>query len=100
SCGKCDACTNEHTGNCQSVPPLSMYGFGTAGGDRGGALSDLLRVPYAEHMLVPVPPGVDPAAVASVGDNISDAWRTVAPPLEKRPGEGVMVVVAAAARLI
>jgi threonine dehydrogenase-like Zn-dependent dehydrogenase len=92
SCGECDACAREHTGNCQSVPPLTMYGFGAAGGERGGALSDLLRVPYAEHMLVPLPPGVDPAAVASVGDNIADAWRTVAPQLERRRGASVLVV--------
>lgn len=92
SCGECDACTAGHTGNCESVPPLSMFGFGAAGGNRGGALSDLLRVPYAEHMLVPLPAGVAPAAVASVGDNISDAWRTVAPQLERRPGASVLVV--------
>jgi threonine dehydrogenase-like Zn-dependent dehydrogenase len=92
SCGECDACADGHTGNCESVPPLSMFGFGAAGGNRGGALSDLLRVPYAEHMLVPLPQGVDPAAVASVGDNISDAWRTVAPQLETRRGASVLVV--------
>jgi alcohol dehydrogenase len=92
SCGECNACKAGHTGNCESVPPLSMFGFGAAGGDRGGALSDLLRVPYARHMLVPLPPGVEPAAVASVGDNISDAWRTVAPELERRRGASVLVV--------
>jgi alcohol dehydrogenase len=92
SCGECNACARGHTGNCESVPPLSMYGFGAAGGDRGGAISDLLRVPYAQHMLVPLPPGVEPATVASVGDNISDAWRTVAPHLERRRGASVLVV--------
>jgi len=92
SCGECDACARGHTGNCESVPPLSMFGFGAAGGDHGGALSDLLRVPYAEHMLVSLPAGIDPAAVASVGDNISDGWRTVAPPLERRPGASVLVI--------
>jgi alcohol dehydrogenase len=92
SCGECNACARGHTGNCESVPPLSMYGFGAAGGDRGGAMSDLLHVPYADHMLVPLPPGVEPAVVASVGDNISDAWRTVAPHLERRRGASVLVV--------
>ena len=92
SCGTCDACREGRTGNCATVPFLSMYGFGAAGGDWGGALSDVVRVPYAEHMLVPLPAGVEPAAVASVGDNISDAWRTVAPHLEARPGASVLVV--------
>jgi threonine dehydrogenase-like Zn-dependent dehydrogenase len=96
SCGECNPCRDGHTGNCASVPPLSMYGFGAAGGDHGGALSDLVRVPYADHMLVVLPPGVEPAAVASVGDNISDAWRTVAPQLERRRGASVLVVAGGA----
>ena len=69
-----------------------MYGFGAAGGDWGGALSDLMRVPYAEHMLVPIPAGVDPAAVASVSDNIVDGWRTVGPQLAAEPGGDVFIV--------
>jgi alcohol dehydrogenase len=58
----------------------------------GGFLSDLVCVPYADHMLVPVPDGVEPAAVASASDNISDAWRTVGPPLREDPGAPVLVV--------
>jgi alcohol dehydrogenase len=54
-------------------------------------MSDLVRVPYADHMLVPLPGGVEPAAVASVSDNVTDAWRTVGPPLEERPGAAVLV---------
>ena len=37
-----------------------MFGFGSFGGDWGGFMSDLVRVPYADHMLVPLPEGVDP----------------------------------------
>jgi threonine dehydrogenase-like Zn-dependent dehydrogenase len=92
SCGSCDPCREGRTGNCATVPFLSMYGFGAAGGDWGGALSDLVRVPYADHMLVPLPAGIEPAAVASVGDNIADAWRTVAPHLERRPDAKVLVM--------
>ena len=70
-----------------------MYGLGALGGDWGGALSDLVRVPYANHMLVPLPDGVEPAAAASVGDNIADAWRAVVPPLEAAsPGASVLIV--------
>src|SRR5437773_147589 len=36
--------------------------------------------------------GVDPAAAASVSDNIVDAWRTVAPYLADDPGASVLVV--------
>ena len=92
SCGECAACRRGRTGNCRTVPPFSMYGFGQAGSDWGGFLSDTVRVPYADHMLVPLPAGIDPAAVASASDNIADAWRTVGPPLEQEPGAAVLVM--------
>ena len=71
---------------------MSTYGFGPAVERWGGFLSDVVCVPYAEHMLVPVPAGLDPAALASASDNISDAWRTVAPALAEHPGAHVLVV--------
>jgi alcohol dehydrogenase len=92
SCGECDRCRRGLTSDCESVPRLSMYGFGALGGDWGGALSDAVRVPYADPMLVPLPDGVDPAAVASASDNIPDGWRTVVPALERRPGAEVLVI--------
>src|SRR3954465_9576322 len=72
SCGECARCRRGQTGDCESVPRLSMYGFGPFGGDWGGGLSDLVRVPYADAMLVSLPDGLDPAAVASASDNIPD----------------------------
>ena len=83
SCGECARCRRGQTGDCESVPRLSMYGFGAFGGNWGGASSDVVRVPYADAMLVPLPDGLEPATVASASDNIPDAWRTVAPPLER-----------------
>jgi alcohol dehydrogenase len=97
SCGECAACLRGRTANCRTVPPFSMYGFGPAGSDWGGFLSDSVRVPYADHMLVPLPPGIEPAAVASASDNIADAWRAVAPPLERDPGADVLVMGGAGA---
>lgn len=79
SCGICPPCRAGHTGNCASVPPVSMYGFGVGGGHWGGAVSDQLAVPYADGMLVPLPAGIDPAAAASVADNVSDGYRHVGP---------------------
>jgi len=92
SCGSCEACRSGHTGNCTTVQQLAMYGLGAAGGDWGGALSDLVRVPYADAMLVPLPVGLDPVTAASAGDNISDGWRTVAPRLREHPGAEVLIV--------
>jgi threonine dehydrogenase-like Zn-dependent dehydrogenase len=92
SCGTCERCRRGLTGNCAAVPPLSMYGFGALGGEWGGMLSDLALVPYAEGMLVPLPEGVDPAAVPSAADNMTDGWRAVAPALGNLPGSEVLVV--------
>ncbi len=92
SCGECARCRRGQTGDCLTVPERSMFGFGQFGGDWGGALSDYVRVPFADHMLVPVPEGVSPVAVASASDNIPDAWRTVYDPLQRRPGADVLIV--------
>jgi alcohol dehydrogenase len=92
SCGECAACRRGRSSNCAGVPFMSTYGFGPAVERWGGFLADLVCVPYAEHMLVPVPAGLEPAAVASASDNISDAWRAVAPALGEEPGASVLVV--------
>lgn len=81
-------------GQLVSIPfQHSMYGLGPlSGAPYGGFLSDVVRVPYADHMLVAVPETVAAASVASLSDNIVDAWRTVAPQLEKEPGAAVLIV--------
>lgn len=100
SCGACAHCGIGLTSKCATQPTLvAAYGFGAAMGSWGGAVSDLLRVPYADAMLVPVPDGVDPVSIASASDNITDGWRTVAPALKARPG-GPVLVVGGAARSI
>ena len=59
---------------------MAMYGMAPlAGLDGGGFMSDLVLVPYADAMLIPVPATVDPIAVASLSDNIPDGWRAVGP---------------------
>jgi len=65
-----------------------MYGFGLTGGHWGGAIADELAVPFADGMLVPLPAGLDPAAAASVADNVSDAYRHIGPNVEAFRGEG------------
>ncbi len=81
NCGECPPCREGRTGNCASVAPLSMYGFGVATGHWGGAFSDELAVPYADAMLLPLPDGIEPAAAASVADNVCDAYRHIGPHL-------------------
>jgi alcohol dehydrogenase len=101
SCGACGACRAGFTGNCQNVPPISMYGFGVGGGHWGGAVSDQLAVPFADAMLVPLPDGIDPAAAASVADNVCDGYRHVAPyadDLLARDPDAEMLIVAGITR--
>jgi threonine dehydrogenase-like Zn-dependent dehydrogenase len=52
SCGECDRCCTGGTAFCRSVPLTSMYGLGAVTGDWGGGFSDLVRVPFADAMLV------------------------------------------------
>lgn len=92
ACAGCRRCRAGLTGSCESVPRLSMYGFGAAGRNCGGALSDLVRVPFADGMLVPAPKEVALEALASASDNLPDAFRTVGPPLRENPGADVLVV--------
>jgi alcohol dehydrogenase len=90
SCGDCRNCLRGQTGNCESVGRMATYGL-PVGENYGGFLSDLVRVPFADAMLVPVPEGVEPAAIASLSDNIPDGWRSVAPQLEAEPGAPVLI---------
>ena len=92
SCGWCDRCRRAQTGSCRSVAPCSMYGLGPVVGDWGGGFSDLVRVPFADHMLVPVPLGLPPVLLASASENLSLAWETVAPHLLEAPGADVLIV--------
>ena len=95
ACGECDSCRAGRTGNCDSVPRLSMYGLPAGPQTYGGFAADAVNVPYADAMLVPIPDGVEPTAVASLSDNIPDAWRTVAPPLADAPGSPVLIAMGA-----
>jgi alcohol dehydrogenase len=97
SCGHCTACAAGFTGHCATVPPMSMYGFGLTGGQWGGAIADLLTVPYADAMLAPLPYGTDPATAASVADNIASAYYKVAPHIPRilsRRNDARMLIVA------
>ena len=93
SCGSCSMCRRGLTNACTAVPPGSAFGLGPHGGiDFGGALADLVRVPFADHLLLPLPDGLDPVVASGIPDNVSDGYRTVAGPLAELPGAPVLVV--------
>jgi len=98
SCGSCEECRLGLTAKCSTMRTespgrtLAAFGFGSTCGPWGGMVVDSLRVPYADHMLVRVPEGVDPLRVAAASDNLADAWRAVVPALRERPGGSVLVI--------
>ena len=58
NCGQCSACRRGVTGSCASLPLMAMYGMAPlAGLDGGGFMADLVLVPFADAMLLPVPDG-------------------------------------------
>jgi threonine dehydrogenase-like Zn-dependent dehydrogenase len=73
SCGMCKRCHTRRQLDCLSVPALSTFGLAPFGGGAwGGAACDLVRVPFADAMLLLLPDSVDPIALASVSDNVAD----------------------------
>jgi alcohol dehydrogenase len=92
SCGTCATCLDGRTGNCTTVPWQSTYGFGFGDAYWGGFIADLVKIPYADHMLVPLPTAIPPEAAASASDNGPDGYRTVAMLRDRWPGAPVLVV--------
>ena len=91
SCGTCRNCRRGFTGRCQSVPFGAGFGMGRPG-NNGCAAADLVHVPYADAMLVPLPATADPVALIGAADMAADSWRAVAPQLAERPGATVLVM--------
>jgi alcohol dehydrogenase len=91
SCGRCSACHDLRTNSCESVPRLSNYGLGEAGGGFGGGMSDLLSVPYADAMLLKVPEELSAVDSVAMGCNLTEAYRCLAP-LQRFPDGAVLVL--------
>lgn len=92
SCGACGKCGLGLTNSCTSRPPLSNYGLGARGGDWGAGMSDLLAVPFADGMAVPVPIGLDKVECVAVGCNLVDLYRTIAPYLEGASDQQILII--------
>ncbi len=99
SCGTCSRCRAGLTSACSSVSWLSCYGLGDLAGGYGGLVSDLVSVPFADAMLVPLPDQVRAVSAAAVSCNMVDAYRCVAPQLAARPSSNVLVVGGAFANI-
>jgi len=93
SCGACERCRRGHTNACAAVPFRSSYGMKPLSGvEYGGALSDLIRVPFADHMLVRQPPGHPLSQTAALADGATDGFVAVAQWLRARPDGEVLVI--------
>jgi len=91
ACGQCRQCLAGRATACTSVPRHAAYGV-PAGGNWGGLFSEVVQVPFADAMLVPLPPGLNPLAVASASDNLTDAWVAASRPIASRDEARVLVV--------
>jgi alcohol dehydrogenase len=91
ACGECPQCRAGRATACTTVPRHAAYGV-PAGGHWGGLFSEVVHVPFADAMLVPLPPGLNPLAVASASDNLTDAWVAASRPIAAREDPRVLVV--------
>lgn len=68
----------------------ASYGMGRKGGF--GCSADLVRVPFADAMLFPLPVVAERRNWIGFADMALDAWRAVGAPLTHRPGGRVLVI--------
>ena len=95
SCGECAACRAGRTGNCESVPRLSMYGLPVGPQTYGGFASDAVNVPYADAMLVPIPDGVEPIGGRQPLRQHPGRLADRRPPAGGAPGSPVLIAMGA-----
>jgi threonine dehydrogenase-like Zn-dependent dehydrogenase len=91
SCGQCLHCKNGITSACANTPAISTYGFGKHL-QFGGAMSDKLKVEYADAMLLKIPGEINPIYLASLSDNVPDAYRNVGYELAGNPNQSVLII--------
>ena len=94
SCGACELCRRGLTASCATAGAGAAYGMAPiARREWGGALSDCVRVPYADAMLVALPAGLDPGVG---GERLRQRSRRLARGRARRsiagPGAPVLVV--------
>jgi alcohol dehydrogenase len=92
ACGQCSQCLFGRSSACTAVRRHASYGT-PVGGQWGGLFSELVNVPFADAMLVSLPKGVEPASVASVSDNLTDAWVAARRPMAAGRKDARVLVV-------
>lgn len=87
-CGTCPACRRGQIQRCERG---GVLGSGAGWGGWGGAQAEMLRVPWADQDLSPVPDGVTDAQALTVGDVLSTGWTAVRQSVTA-PGQVVVVL--------
>lgn len=78
SCGKCESCLASDSKSCDTMHSHpSDFGMGSTAKKMGGAVAEQLLIPYASHMLMPIKKEINPISIASISDNIVEAWKMV-----------------------
>ncbi|MEV6346495.1 alcohol dehydrogenase catalytic domain-containing protein [Actinoplanes sp. NPDC051851] len=80
ACGTCARCAAGLPARCL-LHRDAQYGL-PVNGAWGGTFSELIRVPYADYNLAPLPAGADPVHLASIGDNLALGWETTMPRIQ------------------
>lgn len=76
SCGSCSHCSSGFSRNCTTTGSHN-FGPGRQSKESGSAMQDLIKIPFAKHMLIPVPESIDPVTIASISDNIVEAYKMI-----------------------
>jgi threonine dehydrogenase-like Zn-dependent dehydrogenase len=71
ACGSCWFCSRGATNLCEHA---AVFGAGPFGGDLPGTQAELVRVPWADVNLLPVPEGVDDDRAVFVGDVLTTGY--------------------------
>lgn len=71
ACGACWFCAHGQTNLCEQA---AVFGAGPFGGGLPGTQAELVRVPWGDVNLLPVPPGVDDERAIFVGDVLATGF--------------------------
>jgi len=83
ACGQCPSCA---AGEQTTCPDQILPGFTAP-----GAFAGLLAVPRADHNLVRLPEGMDPALAAALGCRVTTAWHALTGRAALKAGEWLAV---------
>lgn len=92
SCGVCPICSSGLTSQCEKTGSFNMFSGIGKHVSNGGTMSDILKIPFANKMLIPIPEGLNIEGLGSASDNLPDAWSRVAPFLLNKPNQKVLII--------